>query len=123
MSLANLQLAQDLLGDLYLGQGVEEHDLPGCVGQYSAVEHGLFVAPEDRAAQHLAFMDCTQGFRDPQLSPSASWKSVDMNIGPLSHYYAKSGLNSALGMEMSANGNMQVRSSLAHSLHDLVVTG
>ena len=29
MSLANLQLAQDLLGDLYLGQGVEEHDLPG----------------------------------------------------------------------------------------------
>ena len=33
---------------------------------------------------------------------------MDMNIGPLSHYYAKSGLNSALGMEMSANGNMQV---------------
>lgn len=104
---ANLQLAQAVLGDLYLGQGVEEHSLPGCVGQYSAVEHGLFAAPGDRTAQHLAFMDCTQGFRDPQLSIETGWRSVDMSIGPLSHHYAKSGLNSAIGMEMSANGNMQ----------------
>ena len=69
------------MGSLYLGQGVEEHDLPGCVGQYSQIQHGLFVAPGDRVAQHLAFMDCTQAFRDPQISAEVGWKSVDMNIG------------------------------------------
>ena len=89
---ANLKLAERIMGSLYLGQGVEEHDLPGCVGQYSQIQHGLFVAPGDRVAQHLAFMDCTQAFRDPQISAEVGWKSVDMNIGERARAASSNGI-------------------------------
>ena len=104
----NAARAPALFGERYLGSGIMESDLPGCVVQNSQLQFGLNTAPGDRLAQHLGFEDCTQGFRDnTPVSRHTNWLAADMNIALMTHYYAGYGLNTFLGMEMSANGNMQ----------------
>lgn len=108
VSSSNAARAIQLMGERYLGSGIMESDLPGCVVQNSQLEFGLNTAPRDRLAQHLGFEDCTQGFRDnTPVSRHTNWRSVDMNIALMTHFYAGYGVNTCLGMEMSANGNMQ----------------
>ena len=41
------------------------------------------------------------------VSRKTNWRSADMNIALMTHYYGGRGTNTALGMELSANGNVQ----------------